>query len=125
MKTQPGPRILLVEDDPLSREALAYILEVEGYRVASARDGKNGLELLHRFPRPCVVLLDLGLPDVDGYEFLQKLKQDPEIADIPVFVISAVFEPVVPDATAVLPKPLDLPKLMGLLSNYPRPERTH
>jgi CheY-like chemotaxis protein len=118
METQREPRVLLVEDDSLTREALAYILEVEGYYVSTAEDGKQGLEILHRSPRPFVVLLDLGLPIVNGYEFLRSQKQDPEIADIPVFVITAVFEPSVPNATVVLPKPLDLPKLMGLLSAY-------
>jgi CheY-like chemotaxis protein len=126
METQEPP-VLLVEDDPLTREALANILEVEGYRVSMAEDGRQGLELLHRSPRPFVVLLDLGLPIVNGHEFLRSQKQDPDIADIPVFVITAVFEPSVPNATAVFPKPLDLPKLMGLLSAYSNrdPERGH
>ena len=57
-----GRRILLVEDDPSTLEALASILEFEGYSVATAQDGKNGLDLLHNSPRPCAVLLDLGLP---------------------------------------------------------------
>jgi CheY-like chemotaxis protein len=127
METKKEPRILLVEDDPLTREALAYILEVEGYFVSTANDGRQGLELLHRSPRPAVVLLDLGLPVVNGHEFLRNQKQDPEVADIPVFVITAVFEPSVPNATAILPKPVDLPKLMSLLSEFSNrnPERGH
>jgi two-component system phosphate regulon response regulator PhoB len=68
------PRILLVEDDPLTREALAYILQVEGYSVATAEDGKEGFELLHSFPRPFVVLLDLGLPTVKWTRVLKKAK---------------------------------------------------
>jgi CheY-like chemotaxis protein len=125
LKTQQEPRVLLVEDDALTREALAYILEVEGYGVATAKDGKQGLKVLRSFPRPFVVLLDLDLPIVNGQEFLQRQKQDSEIANIPVVVITAAFEPSVPDAAAVFRKPLDLSKLMGLLSNCRHPDRTH
>jgi CheY-like chemotaxis protein len=116
---------LLVEDDSLTREALANILEIEGYCVAKAQNGKQGLDLLHSFPRPFVVLLDLALPLVNGYEFLRRQKQDADVADIPVVVLTAAFEPSVPDATAVLPKPLDLWKLKTLLSDYQHPERAH
>ncbi len=103
-----------MEDDPSTREALAYILEVEGYSVTTAQDGKKGLELLHRLPLPSAVLLDLGLPIIDGHEFIRRLRQDPVVADVPVFVITAVFAPSVPEANAVLPKPVDLPQLMSL-----------
>ena len=110
----------------LSTPELAYILEVEGYCVFTAEDGRQGLELLHKSPRPFVVLLDLGLPILNGHEFLRNQKQDPEVADIPVFVITALFEPSVPNATAIFPKPLDLQKLKGLLSEYSNnPERGH
>ena len=112
------PRILLVEDDQLSREALAEILIVEGYRVDTADNGRQGLKLLHRFPRPHIVLLDLGLPMVNGHEFLRRQKRDPEIADVPVLVITAMDGAYEPEAMAVLPKPLDLPKLMSLLSGF-------
>jgi CheY-like chemotaxis protein len=124
MQTQQEPRILLVEDNPLTREALTYILEVEGYCVATAEDGQQGLKLLHSIPHPFVVLLDLGLPIINGHEFLRRQKQDPDVADVPVFVITAEFEPSIPDATAVFRKPLDLPKLMGLLSGCRHQERT-
>ena len=123
-QAQQEPRILLVEDDQLSREALAYILRVEGFRVDTAENGKQGLELLHRYPHPSIVLLDLGLPIVNGHEFLRRQKQDPEVADIPVVVITAVHEASAPDAIAVLPKPLDVPRLMYLLSGYRDSERS-
>jgi len=113
---QSRSRILLVEDDQLSREALACILEVEGYAVETAQDGKTALGLLHSPPRPSAVLLDLGLPVITGFEFLERQKSDLEIADIPVVVITAMFEPSVPKADAVLQKPIDLPELMSLLS---------
>ncbi|GEM_PF-882081 len=108
--------VLLVEDDQPSREALARILAVEGYCVDTAENGAQAFERLHHPPRPFVVLLDLGLPVVSGQDFISRQKQEPEIADIPVVVITAAFEPWVPDAVAVLPKPLDLPALKHLLS---------
>jgi DNA-binding response OmpR family regulator len=66
---QKGPRILIVEDDPLTLEALAYILQVEGYSVSTAEDGKKGLEVLRASPQPSAVLLDLGLPSLMGVNF--------------------------------------------------------
>ena len=112
---QKGPRILIVEDDPFTLEALAYILEVEGYRVSTARDGKKGRELLRAMRQPSAVILDLRLPIIDGRKFLRRLKQEPGVADVPVFVVTSDFAPKVPEATAVLPKPVDLPKLLSLL----------
>lgn len=117
--------MLLVEDDPLSREALAEILAVEGYVVDTAENGKRGLELLHSRPRPFAILLDLGLPTMNGYEFIRRQKQDPEVADVPVFVITALLEPSIPGASAVLRKPLELPRLMGLLSREAAKDQTH
>jgi len=119
------PRILLVEDDQLSREALAYILRVEGFGVETAENGRDALELLHRLPHPSIVLLDLGLPIVNGQEFLRRQKRDPEVADIPVVVITAMPEASAPEAMAILPKPLDLPRLMFLLSGYRNSEGSH
>jgi CheY-like chemotaxis protein len=119
------PRILLVEDEQLSREALAYILRVEGFVVDTAENGRRGLELLHRRPHPSVVLLDLGLPIVNGQEFLQRQSQDPDVADIPVVVITGMPEATAPEAMAILPKPLDLSRLMILLAAYRDSERSH
>jgi len=119
------PRILLVEDDRLSREALAYMLRKEGFGVETAENGRDALELLHRLPHPSIVLLDLGLPIVNGQEFLRRQKRDPEVADIPVVVITAMPEASAPEAMAILPKPLDLPRLMLLLSGYRNSEGSH
>jgi two-component system, OmpR family, response regulator MprA len=113
-----GPRVLLVEDDLLAREALAYILEFEGYSVATAGDGAEGLSLLHSSPRPRAVVLDLGLPVVNGREFLRQQKHDRTVADIPVIVVTGSVSPKVPEACAVLPKPLDVSILIGLLREH-------
>src|SRR5580700_8119662 len=112
------PRVLLVEDDLLALEALAHILEYEGYSVATARDGAEGLILLHKSPRPYAAILDLALPVVNGREFLRQQKHDPQVAHIPVIVVTAAFLPTVPDACAVLAKPVDVPKLIELLREH-------
>jgi two-component system, response regulator, stage 0 sporulation protein F len=112
------PRVLLVEDDLLAKEALAYILEFEGYSVATAGDGAQGLMLLHHSPRPSAVILDLGLPVVSGREFLRQQKHDPLVANIPVIVVTGAFSPTVPDACAVLTKPVDVSKLIALLREH-------
>jgi two-component system, chemotaxis family, chemotaxis protein CheY len=114
-------RILLVEDDLLAKESLAYILEFEGYNVATAGDGAEGLEILHQSPRPSAVVLDLGLPVMSGHEFLERQKKDPRVADIPVIVVTAAYRPRVPDASAVLSKPVDVPKLIDLLREHCAP----
>lgn len=109
------PRVLLVEDDLLALEALAYILEYEGYSVATARDSAEGLILLHKSPRPRAVILDLALPVVNGREFLRQQKHDPQVAHIPGIVVTAAFLHTVPDVCAFLAKAVDVPKLIELL----------
>lgn len=111
-------RVLLVEDDLLAKEALAYLLEIEGFGVATVRDGVEGLKLLHRLPRPNAVILDVGLPVVDGLEFLRRQKNDPAVADIPVIVVTGSYLTTMPNACAVLPKPVDVTKLIDSLREH-------
>lgn len=114
---KPQPRVLIVEDDLLTLESMAYILEFEGYSVATARDGKEALGVLRQPPRPCAVLLDLSLPHVDGFEFIRRQNLDPGTANIPVIVITAMYAPMVPEATAILQKPVDIAELKELLAD--------
>src|SRR5919206_1695644 len=80
--------VLVVEDDFAIRETLRELLEDEGYRVAWAANGKEALARLHeRAPR--VILLDLMMPVMDGWEFRVAQQRDPALASIPVVVISA------------------------------------
>ena len=77
----PGPaerrRVLVVDDQPVNAESLAMVLELEGYEVESAYDGSAALVAAERF-RPHVVLLDIGLPKLDGYEVCRRLRERPE-----------------------------------------------
>src|SRR5687768_13520104 len=85
-----GRLILVVDDDIDIREAIQDTLEEEGFRVESAPDGAAALERLRALPyEPCLVLLDLMMPVMDGWEFLAARKEDPRLASIPITVISA------------------------------------
>jgi CheY-like chemotaxis protein len=80
--------IMVVEDNELSRDALSRRLERRGYRVVMAVDGEQAIEVAH-VERPDVILMDLGLPRMDGWEATRRLKADPETQRIPIIVLSA------------------------------------
>ena len=108
--------VLIIEDDPDTRDALGELLSGEGYEVATAADGQEGLRRLGAPPRPCLVLLDLMLPAMDGFEFRVRQLEDPELAAIPVIVLSGggdVERKVARlGVAASLTKPLDLGTLL-------------
>jgi CheY-like chemotaxis protein len=80
--------ILIIEDENDIRNFACRVLELEGYRVLQAENGEEGLKLL-RGEEVALVLLDLRLPGWNGWEVLEKIKQDPELAPIPVVVFTA------------------------------------
>ncbi|MBI3633223.1 MAG: response regulator [Candidatus Vogelbacteria bacterium] len=85
-------KVLLVEDDKFLRETLAKKLITNGLVVQAAIDGKNALEILKTFT-PNLVLLDLLLPDIDGFTVLQEMKKDPKFTPVPVIVLSNLDKP--------------------------------
>jgi CheY-like chemotaxis protein len=89
--TRPNKSILIVEDDPMNRDALAFLLRHHGYRVTTAANGRDGLELLQD-TRPDLILLDLRMPAMDGREFRRRLLEDPRLTDIPVVIVSGIDE---------------------------------
>lgn len=84
----PQARILSIEDDPEMRSLLQLIFEKRGYRVIGVKKGELGLELLKSL-KPDVVLLDLMLPDVDGWELYRLMKEDEELVRVPVIIVTA------------------------------------
>jgi CheY-like chemotaxis protein len=80
--------IMVVEDNELSRDALSRRLERRGYRVVVAVDGEQAIQLAQN-ERPDLILMDLGLPRVDGLEATRQLKTDPRTRQIPIIVLSA------------------------------------
>jgi CheY-like chemotaxis protein len=116
----PCGGILVVDDDPDIRESLREVLEDEGYDVACVANGREALDHLKASsPRPCVILLDLMMPVMDGWQFRREQKLDPEIADIPLVVITATGNrPVLIDAAELVMKPLDLGRLFEAIERY-------
>ena len=85
-------RILLVDDDSSSTEALCELLKLAGHDVVCADNGRKALEKLHEDHRErdyCVILLDLMMPVMNGYEFREEQLKDPSIASIPIIVVTA------------------------------------
>jgi DNA-binding response OmpR family regulator len=83
-----GNRILIVEDDPAIRMLVTAVLEAEGHEISEAADGLAALPAAQA-ERPDVVLLDIGLPGLDGFGVLAQLKEDPELRDVPVIMVTA------------------------------------
>lgn len=81
-------RVVIVEDEPHIVLSLEFLLLREGYEVASAADGEEGLALVRRL-RPDVVLLDIMMPKRNGYQVCQAIKSDPDLASIPIIMLSA------------------------------------
>ena len=81
-------RILLVEDNEMNRDAISRLLERRGFTLLTAPDGEEGVRLC-REVRPDLVLMDLGLPGIDGFEATRRIKADPETTAIPVVALTA------------------------------------
>ena len=111
--------ILVVEDDPGISSTLKHLLEAEGYTVFLAEHGREGLDLLRKMVPPCVVLLDIQMPVMDGYEFMREKNADPTIADIAVVVLSATADPNdVNGASDFIRKPFEIPCLLEAVERY-------
>ncbi len=110
--------MLVVDDDPDILEALSEILEAEGYNVMRARNGQEALTCLAATP-PALILLDLMMPVMDGWEFAQRMRQQPAVAQIPIIVLSADRNvgAKARDIGAVghLPKPFELNDLLEMV----------
>ena len=115
--------VLIVEDDEDLREMMAQLLTLEGFQTAAVANGREALEYLHQSARPDVILLDLMMPVMDGWEFRRHQKEDPAIAPVPVIVLSALDHARAGnlDATAFLKKPLDFDRLLTLVRSHCRP----
>ncbi|HEY75724.1 MAG TPA: response regulator [Thermoflexia bacterium] len=82
------PTILYIEDNPENRLLVRRILEAEGYAVVEAEDAPSGLEAAQTIS-PDLILLDINLPEMDGYEFTARLRQTPGLKDIPIVALTA------------------------------------
>jgi CheY-like chemotaxis protein len=107
--------VLVVEDDRVLAETTRALLEWEGYQVRVALSGREALRDLRTRPPPCVVLLDLMMPDMNGWELMGALSRDPSVPDVPVVVVSAVTEHAPQGAAAVLRKPYEVDRLLEIV----------
>jgi two-component system, cell cycle response regulator DivK len=81
-------RILIAEDHPASLELMRYLLEASGYSVLIAADGAAALEIARREP-PDLVICDLQMPHIDGYEVLRQMRKSPALKQIPIIAVTA------------------------------------
>ena len=108
--------ILVVEDEAESRESLRELLQMEGYDVETASNGKEALEKLDAL-EPCIILLDLFMPVMDGWAVLDQLRADGRLARLKVFVTTSAASNT-PIDVPVFVKPLDFEKLLHALDTF-------
>jgi CheY-like chemotaxis protein len=110
--------VLVVEDEEELREMIREALELNGYSVATAQEGKEALEAIAEIDHLCLVLLDLLMPGMNGWDFFIKMRQRPELASVPVVVHSSAADRAPDGATRVLKKPVELDRLLSVVSEY-------
>jgi CheY-like chemotaxis protein len=122
--TGPAPRprrVLIVEDNEVTRDVIALILESNGYEVSTADNGRAALERLRGGDRPGLILLDLMMPVMDGWQFREEQRRDRSLADIPVVVCTAAGEAVQKDALGaaeLLSKPVEADDLLAAVGRH-------
>ncbi len=117
------PLVLVADDEPMTRRLLRRMLEHKGYRVVTASDGEEALELVGR-ERPDLICLDVMMPRVDGWNALRTLREDPLLADIPVLMVSVVDQErlaAAVGADAFLQKPVERADLLRAVRHHMNP----
>jgi len=117
--TRPMPCVLIVEDDDDVREFMQLLVSTSGYETMTARDGQEALVKM-RQRKPCLVLLDLQMPRMDGWEFRERQLKDVTLKQIPVVCVTAFFDP--DQVTRKLglrciPKPADFPTIIDAVES--------
>jgi len=112
--------VLIVDDDPDLLDVTSFVIENEGIVVETARNGQEALALLRAGRLPELVLLDLMMPMMNGWEFLEEVAKDPLLQAMPIVVLTAAERREVPGATQVLSKPVDLAALLRVVERYVR-----
>ncbi|MBW3623424.1 MAG: response regulator [Armatimonadetes bacterium] len=122
---QPGKGhpVLVADDHEDARETLTLMLEALGFEVMQAQDGREALTMLGRGPLPRMILLDMMMPVMNGWEVLYQLQDDPKLARIPVVVLSGVadlerMEEEEGSPVVFLQKPVDPTTLLHVLEHY-------
>ena len=113
--------VLVVDDDAATREGLVQFLEDEGYAAVGAENGKRALELLEQIESPGMILLDLMMPVMDGWQFLAQRAVAKRARDCPIVLLSGLgFIPDAPGVADFLSKPVHFGKLRACLDRFCR-----
>jgi CheY-like chemotaxis protein len=107
--------VLVVEDDDDIRDAVVMALEGEGFHVFSAENGARALEVLATIPQPSLILADLMMPVMDGWQLIRALRQNDRFATLAVVVVSALSEQS-PEGVMRVKKPIELDDLIKIVS---------
>ena len=110
--------VLIVDDDLSTREALTDLLQDRGYSVTAAADGREALNYLRDASPPGIIILDLMMPVMDGWEFLEHQSHDPMLLEIPVIVVTATPPQYYLRATAILRKPIQFESLLEMIDRF-------
>ncbi|HOT90675.1 MAG TPA: response regulator [Anaerolineae bacterium] len=118
-----GAKILYIEDNPGNRMLVRRILLVEDYEVLEAEDGPKGIELAIR-EKPDLILMDMNLPDLDGYELTKRMRAIPELSGIPIIAMTANVmqgdreKTLAAGCNGYIPKPIDVDELPHQIARF-------
>lgn len=122
-KTKMNAKILVIEDNEQNLYLLTFILEKNGYEVAQARDGREGVELAARV-KPALILLDIQLPVMDGYAVARELRSNPALVDIPIVAVTSYAMAgdreriLAAGCTGYIEKPIDPKTIVAQVGEY-------
>jgi two-component system chemotaxis response regulator CheY len=112
-----GKHILVIDDDIDVRNVMTLLLRAEGYHVATAANGRDALDYLNQSEVPDLILLDVMMPVMDGWQFMQRQQQDPALARIPIIILSAASD-VARGAVAHFQKPVPFDQLLETVRKF-------
>jgi CheY-like chemotaxis protein len=115
LSAAPCLAVLVLEDDDDIRETIASALANEGFHVYQAKNGPHALELLTRMPHPALILADLMLPVMSGWDFIKALSENDRLATLPVVVVSAIDHSA-PQGFRRVKKALDVDEIVRIVS---------
>jgi DNA-binding response OmpR family regulator len=113
--------VLVVEDEKDLREMMREALELNGYSVVTAVEGRAALEAIERIENLCLVLLDLLMPGMNGWDFLKEIRARSKYATVPIIVHSSVTTGAPQGATRVLTKPVEFQRLLDVVREFCAP----
>ncbi len=118
MTTNKAHTVLIVEDEEDLREMMKDALELKGFSVVTAAEGQDALSKLDGIEHLCLVLLDLLMPGMNGWDFFTKLRERPELLSVPVIVHSSAADRAPVGVTRVLQKPIPFDRLISVVREY-------